>query len=463
MLINIKYPKGVEIMKKLLSVLDITVVAISMLFGCGKATTRVEVEEIQIEPPVINALEKYDSVIAGLKAGQYYGFAGVCKEYDILLVTDGVFDMGDGTMAAIDATLYGLDNDGNVIELGNVMSSGTAYPLAVYDDAYLMYGGNHHMYMSYVDGGSIINKKYAEEVFDTEANATYYLLDADKKFEGEVDDDSELVKMYEAYADAVVINFTKSGATEEAVEETAMEAEDLEYVSDDGWKIQYNTGSIFLNDMSEDGEICFNYIGECSGTTAAIISYVPGVMPDEALDNKTAGYADEMIEKSENGFGYGPYWSHTRRINPGNTDPDAGDIMYTSFIGVEHNGGTVVIETISHYESDEGRGYAIDDTMSALLTSFELINHEPQTEYSNVPGTYIHVYEDEIGGDVIKIEDTIVLTDDHRCEVTTQDTITGMWTGTELIMDNGNVYEYTIEGDSLLFNMDGMLITFNKE
>ncbi len=450
-------------MNKTLAGVVITLAAAAMLAGCGKTNTEVVTEETQVTAPVVNALEKYDSIISNLKAGQYYGFAGVCKDYDVLLVADGVYDMGDGTMATIEATAYGLDSDGNVVEIGNIYSAGTAYPIAVYKDEYIMYGGIHHMYMSYVDDGKILTKRYAEESFDTDGNATYYLFDADDKIDGNVDDDSELMKMYEAYAEAVTVGFTKSAATEEDAAEATVENNELEYVSEDGWKIKYDTDSIFLNEALSDGEVCFTYIGECSGTTAAIISYVPGAMPDEALYEKVSGYDDEMVERGEGWFGYGPYWSHTRTINPGNTDPNEGDIMYTAFRGIEYNGGTIIIETISHYEADEGQAITIGDIMSALLTSFELIDPQPQTEYSYVPGTYVYAYDDEMEGEVIHIENTITLTDDHKCEISAQDTITGTWTGTELVMDNGNTYEYTIEGDSLLYNMDGMWLTFERK
>lgn len=298
-------------MKKILAGMVVTVAAVAMLAGCGKATTEVTVEESNVVSPVVNALEKYDPIISNLKAGEYYGFAAAGKGYDVLLVTDGVYDWEDGIKASINAIVYGLDNDGNVIELGPVNSSGTAYPLSVYADQYLMYGGNHFMFMSYADGGSIINKKYAEEVFDTDGNATYYLLDAEKQFEGEVDDDSELVKMYEAFGESVVVNFNPSAATAEA-------------------------GA------------------------------------DEAAAEETA-------------------------------------------------------------------------------------------DVSGIVGTYVHEYEDEIGGDVVQIRDTIELKDDNTCVLDFQDTIPGTWTDTEIVMDGGYAYKYTIEGNTLNLDMDGLVIAFEKE
>lgn len=198
-------------------VLFVTMAA-SLLVGCGKeqavvannetanVDTSVE-EESNITSPVLKAMDAYDSVISGLQPGQAYAFADMCDTYDALLVTDYTYDNLDGNIAAIDATIYGLDNDNNVIELGRVTSEGTAYPLAIYE-SYLMFGGNHHMGMEFISGGNITTKYDATEVFDTDGNATYYLFDLDNEFEGEVEDNSKLTELYDMYFNATILNFT---------------------------------------------------------------------------------------------------------------------------------------------------------------------------------------------------------------------------------------------------------------
>lgn len=164
-------------------------------------------EEEGVQSAIGAALSSYDSVIAGLSEGQYYGFAAAGETCDLLLVTDGVFDNGDGTMAAIDATVYGIDAEGNVIELGSVSSAGTAYPIAVVDDC-LISGSNHTMMMEYYSAnGSMMTKLYASENFDDEGNATYSVFDLDAEYEGPVDDDSRLMEMFDKYSQASVINF----------------------------------------------------------------------------------------------------------------------------------------------------------------------------------------------------------------------------------------------------------------
>lgn len=152
--------------------------------------------------------DPYDKIIKGLKPGQAYAYADFSTEHEALLVTDGVFENGDGTMAAIDATIYGYDAEGKIMEYGTVMSEGTAYPLAV-KDGYLYFGGNHHMSKEFLDESvsSVMTKEDATEVFDEDANATYYYFSLDDKFEGEVKDDSHLLSLFGEYGEAKVVGF----------------------------------------------------------------------------------------------------------------------------------------------------------------------------------------------------------------------------------------------------------------
>lgn len=168
-------------------------------------------EESNINPPVVAALEKYDSVISQLKPGQAYGFADICTEFDVLLVSeDGAYDCGDGVMGALNVKIYGLDADGNVMEYGVANSGHTAYPLAVYDGC-LMTCNNSRTMMEYIaaDSLSMITKKCVEVSYDDAGNATYSYMDADTQTDGTTDDDSMMQEMYDMYSNATVINFTE--------------------------------------------------------------------------------------------------------------------------------------------------------------------------------------------------------------------------------------------------------------
>lgn len=170
-----------------------------------------EVEEDVVATPFLADLEKYDSIISTLTEEQYYAFAGIGEDYDALLVTDGVYDYGDGIMAAIDAKVYGFGSDGKIYEAGSVWSDGTAYPIAVYENS-IMFGGNHRMAMACVRDGSVIIEKEADEVFDEQGNATYSYNEGDIDNIQEVEDDSILSEMFETYNNATVINFFRGEA-----------------------------------------------------------------------------------------------------------------------------------------------------------------------------------------------------------------------------------------------------------
>lgn len=259
--------------------------------------------------------------------------------------------------------------------------------------------------------------------------------------------------------------------TPEATSEAADESTDSEkeekivtYTSEDGnWKISYDTEKYFLNDTLGDGEICFNYIGECSGTMAVTVSYHKEQMPDEVLYEKTEDIDDSRIERGECAFGQDMYWSHYRHIKPENEDPEKGDVMHEGFTAIEHNGGTILLDFVDHLETNEAWYSNKINDQSELINTFELLNHEPQKEYAYIPGKYIHKFSEEIEGDVIEVENIVILKEDHSCEITFQDTVYGEWTGTQIILGDGSELEFTVEGDELYLNESDNWISFTKE
>ena len=222
-----------KVTKKIYVAILAATLAMGMLTGCGKkeapvaeepvaneATEKVEEvateevveeeEEEVVATPFLADLETYDSIISTLTTDQYYAFAAVGDGYDVLLVANGAYDNGDGNMAAIDATVYGLDN-GEPFYAGSVWSDGTAYPIAVYEDM-LMFGGNHHMAMANVIDAAVIVQKEAYEEFDEQGNATYFLNEGDIDNIKELEDDSVLTEMFDTYSQAIVINFFQGEA-----------------------------------------------------------------------------------------------------------------------------------------------------------------------------------------------------------------------------------------------------------
>lgn len=177
-------------------------------------------------------------------------------------------------------------------------------------------------------------------------------------------------------------------------------------------------------------------------------------MPEEVLTEKLPKdekgvVCDEMAVGKEN------YWAHTREKKPENIDPNAGDSVNEAFVAIEHNGGTVLIDMMKHLETDASQERAILDALGDFLTEFELVNHKPQTEYEYVIGKYTLERKEELEGKEVKIEETVVMNEDHTCEITFQDTVKGDWTATTISISGGVEYGYTVEGDNLYLNVDG--------
>lgn len=224
--------------KKSLTAAWLAILSAGMLMGCGsgavtqteETTAQVEedttqTEEVAEQPevnetaeeeeeggvvtPFLDDMEKYESILSTVTTDQYYAFAAVGEGEDVLLVTDGVFENADGSLAAIDAKVYAFADDGKIYEAGSVWSDGTAYPIAV-ADGHLMFGGNHHMSEATIMDGSVVVLQTAHEEFDEDGNATYSIMkDLEETI---VDDNSILTEMFDKYNNAIVINFTQGEA-----------------------------------------------------------------------------------------------------------------------------------------------------------------------------------------------------------------------------------------------------------
>ena len=185
--------------RELLIIIGMMLVTSTIIAGCGeKASLKSD-----------SMLETFDSIIGSLEPGQAYAFAEIDADNDVLLITNGTYDNRDGNMAAIDAIIYGYGADQKIMEYGQVMSEGTAYPLAQ-KDGYIYFGGGHHVGKEYIDESvsSIITKEDASETFDNNGKATYYYFSLDPKYEGEVADDTNLFRLFDEYSKATIINFT---------------------------------------------------------------------------------------------------------------------------------------------------------------------------------------------------------------------------------------------------------------
>ena len=67
------------------------------------------------------------------------------------------------------------------------------------------------------------------------------------------------------------------------------------------------------------------------------------------------------------------------------------------------------------------------------------------------------------GGEKAETTNTVTLNKDHTAVISIQDVVEGLWTSTGIRIDNETFYEYTIEGEKLYINFDGVWSEFEKE
>lgn len=246
----------------------------------------------------------------------------------------------------------------------------------------------------------------------------------------------------------VIIGTTDTAATPEVKEET--------YKSKDGWTVKYNSALVNVNE-GDDG-VSFVYTGESAGTNMLTISYIKDKMPQEVLGEVTADWDDEKTVRTE-GYFAGENWAYFR-----NLISEDGSGLNESFIAAEYNDGVILVEGISHTNADsDDEDYTVSDTMANIIDSIDFENYQPQKEFEYVPGVYSQTFTEEMGGEDIEVTYTVTLNKDHTAVMSIQDEIKGIWSSTDIRIDNETSYEYTIEGEKLYVNFDGNWSEFTKE
>ncbi|MCR5508182.1 MAG: hypothetical protein K6F34_05810, partial [Lachnospiraceae bacterium] len=127
----------------------------------------------------------------------------------------------------------------------------------------------------------------------------------------------------------------------------------------------------------------------------------------------------------------------------------------------EYNGGVLMFDFITHKANDDEIDIPVSDTLSAIIDSIKYEDFEPQTMYEDYPGVYKRTETEEIEGEEMTFEYSVTLNEDHTGVISIQDDVDVMWGSNMLIMAD-NSYEYTVEGDDLKLNMDGMWLTFTR-
>ena len=242
------------------------------------------------------------------------------------------------------------------------------------------------------------------------------------------------------------------------------EAEDVElpeyeeYKNSRGWSVKYDPSLITVNEAED--MTSFVYTGESAGTNMLSISYVPDEQPEEVLAKLTQGWDDpEAIVRSESYFpGTNDKWGYWR--NP--KDNGEGSGLSEDIFAGEYNGGVLVFDFVTHKAGDDEMDMAVSDTLSGIIDSITYDDFEPQTMYDYYPGVYKMTETEEIEGEEVTYEYSVTLNEDHSGLISMQDDINVMW-GSTMLIQADNSYEYTIEGDNLMLNLDGNWLTFTRE
>lgn len=253
---------------------------------------------------------------------------------------------------------------------------------------------------------------------------------------------------------------TQPTAEEGTQMEEAIPSDSQTYVSNHGWSVTYDPALFTVNEAGDD--VSFVYQGESAGTSMVTISYVGAKQPEEVLFDVTSQWADiENIQRVEGFFpGTDDKWGYWRTVNPA---ADGSGLSETAIAG-EYNGGVLLFDVVAHMSGDNSIDVPTNDSLSELINTITYDSFEPQKMYEYIPGTYIQQYSDELDAKEVAAEYTVTLKEDHTGTIAMQDSVDILWGSYELIAADGSFrYEYTIEGDDLLINLDDNWVAFSKE
>ena len=232
------------------------------------------------------------------------------------------------------------------------------------------------------------------------------------------------------------------------------------YSSTEGWSVTYDPALFAVNE-GEDGDVTsFVYQGESAGTNMVTISYIKDKQPEEAMSELTDSWGDpEAIERSESYFpGTNDKWGYWRCLPAG----EEGSGLTERVFAGEYNDGVLMFEFTEHRGSDTSAPDPAATALQALVDSITFEDFGPQNMYDYIPGVYVRTFNEEIEGEDMTFQDTVTLNEDHSGVLSLQDDLYVMW-GSNMLIQADNSYEYTIEGDKLMLNLDGDWLEFTRQ
>lgn len=229
------------------------------------------------------------------------------------------------------------------------------------------------------------------------------------------------------------------------------------YVNEEnGWYAQYEPALLTVKEEKDD--VTFLYKGEASGENYVEIRYISGKEAREVLtaeleqlqDEK--GVEDDAIIRDEWYF-FGNTWGYIASAEYSDDDGDV-TVLYQA---AEYNGGVILTKLLEHMTDESVLEREMDVALRKIVETLAFYHYDAQTEFSYVPGTYVRTESD---GDAV---DKIILKKDHTGTIIFQDQIPVYW-GSYLLTEKstGRTYEYTIEGEMLMLNLDDQWIEFEK-
>ena len=150
-----------------------------------------------------------DGATAGFVTGKEDAAYAQVKLGDttLLLLSDGIYQDGEHTYAMY-CDVYGIGEDGTPVQIGELLSEGTAYPICVgMSGFYVTSGHSIEVYNLDTATGQLVPTGSNTESFDENGNATYYRLDS--RGQRVESTEEEYLQAWEEYRkDAQPVEFT---------------------------------------------------------------------------------------------------------------------------------------------------------------------------------------------------------------------------------------------------------------
>lgn len=168
-----------------------------------EVTTEDETEE-NTEKPDIHV---YDEILAQVSESEKAAFVELNGlELPVLLVSGETYKHTVCTDVAMGCSIYAyIENE--VINLGDIYSGGTAYPISA-DDSYIYAAAGHccHKYKIDIEKRELVVQEVAAEKFGENATPTYYYGNEETE-EQIVPDNSYLERLFDEYKEADIVAF----------------------------------------------------------------------------------------------------------------------------------------------------------------------------------------------------------------------------------------------------------------